>query len=92
MIWEDLGAITAYAIAKEKGYEGTEEEFAQMLINAAKIPDVEKTAKEAKEATVQAEKQTAETKLLTDTLKKQVNHLSFLVNDEDGGLDIIYTE
>ena len=36
MIWEDLGAVSAYAIALEKGYLGTKEDFAQMLINAAK--------------------------------------------------------
>lgn len=40
MIWEDLGAVSAYAIAKEKGYTGTEEEFARMLINAGKLPEL----------------------------------------------------
>lgn len=40
MIWEDLGAVSAYAIVKEKGYTGTEEEFARMLINAEKIPEL----------------------------------------------------
>lgn len=40
MIWEDLGAVSAYAIVKEKGYTGTEEEFVRMLINAEKIPEL----------------------------------------------------
>lgn len=40
MIWEDLGAVSAYAIVKEKGYTGTEEKFARMLINAEKIPEL----------------------------------------------------
>jgi lysophospholipase L1-like esterase len=39
-MWEDLGAVSAYAIVKEKGYTGTEEEFARMLINAEKIPEL----------------------------------------------------
>lgn len=42
MIWEDLGAVSAYAIVKEKGYTGTEEEFARMLINAGKLPELMK--------------------------------------------------
>ena len=42
MMWEDLGAVSAYAIVKEKGYTGTEEEFARMLINAGKLPELMK--------------------------------------------------
>lgn len=51
MIWEDLGAVSAYAIALEKGYLGTKEDFAQMLINAATLPDVDKIVQSAQKAT-----------------------------------------
>src|SRR5574344_317617 len=30
----DLGAVSAYALAVEKGYKGTEEEFVEILTNA----------------------------------------------------------
>ena len=92
MIWEDLGAVTAYAIAQEKGYMGTKEEFAQMLINAATLPDVDKIVQSAQKATEEAKKQTKEAKTLTETIKEQTKHISFSINAEDGGLDIIYIE
>lgn len=92
MIWEDLGAVSAYAIAQEKGYTGTKEEFAQMLINAAMLPDVDKITQAALKATEDSVTQTKESKTLTETLKRQTNHISFSVNEEDGGLDIVYTE
>ena len=31
-------------------------------------------------------------KSATEDLKKQTNHITFQVNSEDGGLDIVYTE
>jgi hypothetical protein len=35
---------------------------------------------------------TKEAQILTETIKKQTNHISFSINSEDGGLDIVYTE
>lgn len=92
MIWEDLGAVSTYAIAQEKGYLGTKEEFAQMLINAATLPDVDKIVQSAQKATEESKNQTKEAQILTETIKKQTNHISFSINSEDGGLDIVYTE
>ena len=50
----DLGAVSAYAMAKEYGYTGTEEEFAIILANAANY------AAEAKEAKGAAENSASE--------------------------------
>lgn len=52
----DLGAVSAYALAVEHGYTGTEEEFATILANAANYASESKNAKEG------AEKAAAEAK------------------------------
>lgn len=70
MIWEDLGAVSAYAIAQEKGHLGTKEDFAQMLINAATLPDVDKIVQSAQKATEESKNQTKEAQILTETIKK----------------------
>ena len=46
----DLGAVSAYAMAVEQGYQGTEEEFGLILANAANYAAESKTAKIAAEA------------------------------------------
>lgn len=46
----DLGAVSAYAMAKEHGYTGTEEEFAIILANAANYAAEAKEAKGAAES------------------------------------------
>lgn len=66
--------------------------FAQMLINAATLPDVDKIVQSAQKATEESKNQTKEAQILTETIKKQTNHISFSINSEDGGLDIVYTE
>ena len=45
----DLGAVSAYALAVEQGYQGTEEEFGLILANAANYASDSKDAKEAAE-------------------------------------------
>ncbi|MGN0405342.1 MAG: Ig domain-containing protein [Bariatricus sp.] len=64
----DLGAVSAYALAVEQGYHGTEEEFATILANAANYASESKNAKEdAAKSAVEAEgyKKSAE-KILED--------------------------
>ena len=46
----DLGAVSAYAMAVEQGYRGTEEEFGLILANAANYAAESKDAKTAAEA------------------------------------------
>ena len=57
---KDLGAVSAYAYAVEKGYTGTEEEYAELMASYA---DVGQTAVDARDAAVAAktEAQTAAT-------------------------------
>ena len=45
----DLGAVSAYAMAVEQGYQGTAEEFGQILANAANYAAESKDAKTAAE-------------------------------------------
>lgn len=45
----DLGAVSAYAMAVEQGYRGTEEEFGLILANAANYAAESKDAKTAAE-------------------------------------------
>lgn len=47
-IVKDLGAVTAYAYAKEKGYTGTEDEFAELMASYADV------AEQASESAAQA--------------------------------------
>ena len=49
---------------------------------------IESAKTEAKKATEAADAATAATKALT----AQTNHITFQMNSEDGGLDIVYTE
>ena len=98
--WEDLGEVTAYAQAKEQGYLGTKEEFETMLKKTADwlprfenaISQSESETKKAKAAAESAQTQAAAARQATEELKNQVHHLTFQVNETDGGLDIIYTE
>lgn len=50
MLKLDLGAVSAYALAKEQGYEGTEEEFAKLMAesgnNAQRAEDAETRCEE----------------------------------------------
>ena len=62
---KDLGAVSAYAYAVEKGYTGTEAEFAELMASYA---DVGQTAVDAKDAAVAA-KTAAETAANTATTK-----------------------
>lgn len=62
---KDLGAVSAYAYAVEKGYTGTEEEFAELMASYA---DVGQTAVDAKDAAVAA-KTAAETAANTANTK-----------------------
>ena len=48
---KDLGAVSAYAYAVEKGYTGTEDEFAELMYD---YTDVAQTAVEAKDEAVSA--------------------------------------
>lgn len=45
----DLGAVSAYALAVEQGYQGTEEEFGLILANAANYATESRANKEAAE-------------------------------------------
>ena len=65
MIIKDLGAVSAYAYAVEKGYTGTEEEFATLMASYATV--AEEAAESAESAsqsasTASASAQTATTK------------------------------
>ena len=62
---KDLGAVSAYAYAVEKGYTGTEAEFAELMASYA---DVGQTAVDAKDAAVAA-KTAAQTAATTATNK-----------------------
>lgn len=62
---KDLGAATAYGYAVEKGYTGTEAEFAELMASYA---DVGQTAVDAKDAAVAA-KTAAQTAATTATNK-----------------------
>lgn len=73
-------------------YAQSKKDFAQMLINAATLPDVDKIVQSAQKATEESKNQTKEAQILAETIKKQTNHISFSINSEDGGLDIVYTE
>lgn len=57
-ITTDLGAVTAYAVAVEKGYTGTQDEFGQLLANfagsAQQVADDREAVKEMKNAVDQA--------------------------------------
>ena len=57
-ITKDLGVVTAYGYAVTKGYEGTEEEFAELMASyatvAAQAAQSAETAEEAAEAAAQA--------------------------------------
>lgn len=53
MIIKDLGAVTAYAAAVEKGYTGTEEEFATLMASYATV--AEEAAESAESASQSAE-------------------------------------
>lgn len=52
-IVKDLGAVTAYAYAKEKGYTGTEDEFAELMASYA---DVAEQAAESASAAAASER------------------------------------
>ena len=52
MIIKDLGAVTAYAAAVEKGYTGTEEEFATLMASYATV--AEEAAESAESASTSA--------------------------------------
>lgn len=57
----DLGAVSAYAMAKEKGYQGTEEEFAVLLANSGNNAlAAAASAKEAAEAAAKAAQDAAD--------------------------------
>lgn len=62
----------------------------QAAVNAAEAS--KKQTGLAKTATEEATKQAAAAKAATETLKTQTDHITFQVNSEDGGLDVIYTE
>lgn len=57
-ITKDLGVVTAYGYAVTKGYEGTEEEFAELMASYATVAEQAaqsaETAEEAAEAAAQA--------------------------------------
>ena len=57
-ITKDLGVVTAYGYAVSKGYEGTEEEFAELMASYATVAEQAaqsaETAEEAAEAAAQA--------------------------------------
>ena len=57
-ITTDLGAVTAYAAAVEKGYTGTRDDFGQLLANfavsAQQVADDREAVKEMKNAVDQA--------------------------------------
>lgn len=57
MIIKDLGAVTAYAAAVEKGYTGTEEEFATLMASYATV--AEAAAESAESASQSAESASA---------------------------------
>ena len=65
MIIKDLGAVTAYAYAVEKGYTGTEEEFATLMASYASV--AEEAAESAEYA--QASATTASSAASTATTK-----------------------
>lgn len=65
VITKDLGAATAYGYAVEKGYTGTEEEFAELMASYATVGQ---TAVDAKDAAVAA-KTAAQTAATTATNK-----------------------
>lgn len=65
MIIKDLGAVTAYAAAVEKGYTGTEEEFATLMASYASV--AEEAAESAESA--QASATTASSAASTATTK-----------------------
>lgn len=56
MIDKNLGHVTAYAYAVEKGYTGTEEEFAELMASYATVAEsAAESAEQALESAVQAE-------------------------------------
>lgn len=57
MIIKDLGAVSAYAYAVEKGYTGTEEEFAVLMASYATV--AEEAAESAESASASAESASA---------------------------------
>lgn len=56
-ITKDLGAVTAYAYAKEKGYTGTEAEFAELMASYATV--AEQASQSAQTATEKAQQASA---------------------------------
>lgn len=66
----DLGAVSAYAMAVEQGYSGTEEEFGIILANAANYA---KESKEAKEIAVQSATEAEEHKNTASQILEEVH-------------------
>ena len=63
MIIKDLGAVSAYAYAVEKGYTGTEEEFATLMASYATV--AEEAAESAESASTSAESASASAQTAT---------------------------
>lgn len=81
IIEKDLGAVSAYAIAVEHGYEGTEEEYAAQIAeagsNAKLAAEAAKTAKEAAETAQAAEERIeAAASELVENAASQINQLT----------------
>lgn len=57
MITKDLGAVSAYAYAVEKGYTGTEEEYAELMASYATV--AEQASQSAQTATEKAQQASA---------------------------------
>lgn len=68
-------------------------EIAKVVENAKTATAAAKSQTEAaKAATDEAAKQAAAAKQATETLKTQTDHITFQFNQNDGGLDIVFTE
>lgn len=82
------------ALKKTVGDAGNVQSEIGKSVQAAVAATVasEKQTGLAKTATEEAKKQAAAAKAATEALKTQTDHITFQINPEDGGLDVIYTE
>lgn len=60
MIDKNLGRVTAYAYAVEKGYTGTEEEFAELMASYATVAESAAESKEQAEESAATAREAAD--------------------------------
>ena len=75
---KDLGAVSAYAYAVEKGYTGTEDEFAELMYD---YTDVAQTAVEAKDEAVSASASAQTSATTANTKYVRIGAVTIAINE-----------